>query len=68
MIKHPDVDETERIFQASGDEFVRVAWFGDAARVVVQQYARGGISLQSLLDDLTRMDTGALRLAFSECL
>ena len=60
VIEHTDVNESQRVFQSLGDEFVRLARFGDATGMIMQEYAGGRITQQRLLDHLAWMDAGAI--------
>ena len=60
MIEQADVDQGERFLDALGDQFVGLTRFRDAGRVIVRDDDRGGIALQSQLDDLARMHAGAV--------
>jgi hypothetical protein len=68
VIENPDVDECQRILQARGDQLVGLAWFGDAARVVVREDDCGGVVLQGFLNDFARVDACAVDRAAEELL
>ena len=68
MVKNTYVNQSQRVFQSLGDQLVCLTGFCHAGGVRMgQQYGRG-VLRQSQLHDLARMNAGALRLAFFECL
>src|SRR6056297_2014546 len=60
VIQHADIDECERVPESPGDHFVGLAGLGDAGGVIMRQDQRGGILRQGALDDLARVDAGAV--------
>lgn len=60
MIEDANVDEPKRIDQSAGDELVGLGRLCDAARVRMRQDHGGGVSLESFLDDLARVDRCAV--------
>jgi len=60
VIEHADVHQLQRLAQATRDELIGMAGFGDAGRVVVSEDDGGRVARQRLLDHLARMNTGAI--------
>ena len=56
MIEHPHIDQTQRLFEAFGQQTVGLARFRDARRVVVGEDHGGRIVSQRSLDDLPGVD------------
>ena len=68
VVKHPDVDELQRVLQSPGDHLVRRTRLRDAAGMIVHQDARSGIPPQSFLHDFPRMDACGIDRATEELL
>jgi len=68
MIDESYVDQGQRVFDASGNELVGLAWLLDAGRMIMVHDASGRAFLQSQLHNFAWMHAGPLRLAFSGCL
>ena len=68
VVKHPDVDELQRVLQSPGDHLVRRTRLRDAARMIVHQDACGGIMPEGFLHDFPRMDACGIDRAAEEFL
>ena len=68
MIQDANVDQTERVFQASRNELVGLGRFRDSARVRVGQNHGGGVLFQCFLDDLSRVDRRSVQRALEHLL
>src|SRR4026209_867164 len=47
VVEHLDIDEGERLAQATGDQLIGLARFRDARLVIVREYHGGGMARQS---------------------
>lgn len=68
MIKNTYVNQRQRVFQSLRDELVGVTGLCHSGWMWMGQQYRRGVLRQRQLHYLTRMNAGALRLAFSGCL
>ena|ERR1700722_4177072 len=68
VIQQPDVDQRERLLDALGDEFIRLARLGNSRWMIVRNDDRRRIALQRQLDDLARVHARAVNRAAKQLL
>ena len=61
VIQHPDVDESQRLFQCMRQRLVGIAGVRFSRRMIVGQNDAGRIVCQSRLDDFTGINTRLLQ-------
>jgi len=66
VIEHPDIEQRERIAQATRDELIGLARLGDPGRVVVRKDHCGRVVRERLPHDFTRVHAGAVDGAAEE--
>jgi hypothetical protein len=68
VVEQLDADHRRRCGHAQGELHVFVAWRRIAARVGVKEHRAAGAAQQALLEDLARLDRGAVQGAAKDLL
>jgi len=66
VVKHAHVNQRERLFEPTGDGFVRMARFDNTRRMVVKKNHRCRVCLHGLLHDDARMNRSAIDSALKQ--